>query len=100
MDKYTVKLLLKAYRDIDQIYGHIAEEFKAPETAKGIVDDIEETILSLEAYPFRGAERKVGVYANKGYRQLFVKNFPVLYRIDEKEKSVIIVTVKYSSSQF
>lgn len=100
MDKYDVKLLPKAYRGIDCIYGHISEEFKAPETAKGIIDDMEETILSLETYPFRGAERKVGVYANKGYRQLFAKNFTVLYRIDEKEKSVIIVTVRYSPSQF
>lgn len=95
MDKYRVKLLPKAYRDIDLIYGHISKEFKAPETAKGIIDVIEETILGLETYPFRGAERKVGVYANKGYRQQFAKNFTVLYRIDEKERSVIIVTVRY-----
>lgn len=100
MDKHAVKLLPRAFRDIDQIYGHISEEFKAPETAKNMVDEFEEAILSLDHHPYRGDERKVGVYANRGYRQLFVKNFMVLYRIDEKEKSILIVTVRYSPSRF
>ena len=100
MDKYDIKLLPKAYRDIDMIYGYIAETFKAPETANGIIDTIEDAILGLEHYPYRGAERKVGVYANRGYRQLFAKNFTILYRIDGKAKSVFIVMVKYSPSQF
>lgn len=39
-------------------------------------------------------------YSNKGYRQLFVKNFTIVYRIDEEKKQVIIVTVRYSKCQF
>ena len=99
MDKYDIRLLPKAYRDIDMIYGCISETFKARETANGIIDTIEDAILGLEPYPYRGAERKVGVHANKGYRQLFAKNFTILYGIDKKIKSVFIVTVKYSPSQ-
>ena len=100
MGKYNVKLLPKAYRDIDQIYGYISKELKVPETAKKIVESFEEKILSLEDFPHRGAERKVGAYANKGYRQLFVKNFTIIYRINDKSKHVIVVTVKYSPSAF
>ena len=100
MDKYTIKLLPKAYRDIDQIYAYISEQFKAPDTAENIVAFIEDTIFGLEEFPYRGSERRVGVYANKAYRQLFAKNFTILYRVDEKMKYVIIVTVKYSPSSF
>lgn len=100
MNKYTVKLLPKAYNDIDQIYGYISDEFRAPKTAISLVESFEDTILSLEEFPRRGIERRVGVYANRGYRQLFVKNFTIVYRVDEKMKCVIIVTVKYSSSSF
>lgn len=46
------------------------------------------------------AIRKVGTYVKKGYRQLFIKNFTILYRIDETNKNVIVVTVKYSRSKF
>ena len=65
-----------------------------------IADIIEEAIFSLEDLPYRGAERKTGSFANKGYRNIFVKNFTIVYKIDEKKKTVIIVTVKYHRELF
>lgn len=100
MDKYEVKMLPKAYRDIDQIYEYILLEIKSPKAALNLVNSFEEAVLSLEKLPCRGAERKIGVYANRGYRQLFIKNFTIVYRIDEKMKHVIVVTIKYSSCGF
>jgi len=100
LDKYIVKLLPKAYRDIEQIYNYISQNFEEKEIALKLVNDIEDTIFSLESLPYRGAERKIGLYANKGYRQLFLKNFSVIYRVDEDKKYVIIVTVRYSRSNF
>jgi addiction module RelE/StbE family toxin len=100
LDKYEVKLLPKAYRDIDQIYEYILEDIKLPEAALNLVRTFEEAILLLEKLPRRGAERKIGVFANRGYRQLFIKNFTIVYRIDEKMKYVVVVTIKYSASSF
>lgn len=100
MDKYEVKLLPRAHRDLDNIYGYIAKKLMVPDTAESIIVDIEGSILSLEEFPYRGSERKSGAYASRGYRQLFVKNFTVVYRIDEAKKYVVIVTVKYTPSQF
>ncbi len=90
----------KAYRELDSIYEYIKTEFKEPSTAFEILELIEENILKLDALPHRGSERKVGIYANKGYRQLFVKNYTIVYRIDEDNKQVIIVTIRYSASNF
>jgi len=100
LDKYLVTLLPKAFRDLDDIYKYIATEIKDVNTANKIADVLEESIFSLETMPYRGAERKVGKYANKGYKQLFVKNFSVVYRIDEKNKTVIVVTVRFIPSEF
>lgn len=100
MDKYKVKLLARANRDLDEIYDYIVEEFKEIETAERLADSLEAAILSLDEMPYRGAVRRVGAYANKGYRQLFVKNFTILYRINEKMKTVIVVTVRYTPSNF
>jgi toxin ParE1/3/4 len=100
LDKYAVKLLARAYRDLDGIYAYIAESLLEPSTAQKILDALEEAILGLGKLPQRGAPRKNGVYANKGYRQLFIKNFTVIYRVDEINKQVVIVTVRYSKSQF
>lgn len=100
MDKYSIKLMGRALRDMDNIYGYIAKKLLEPDTALKMIDTIEQAIFSLETMPYRCSERRIGVYANKGYRQLFVKNYTVIYRVDEAAKSVIVVTVRYSPSQF
>ena len=99
MDKYKVSLTNRALRNLDDIYVYIAQTLLVPETALGLVDNIEKEILSLEEMPYRFPERKTGAYANKGYRQLFVGNYTVIYRIDEKRRQVIVITIRYSPSQ-
>ncbi len=100
MDKYNVSLTSWALRDLDGIYVYIAQTLLVPETALGMVDKIEKEILSLEEMPYRFPERKTGAYANRGYRQLFVGNYTVIYRVDEIHRQVIVVTIRYSPSQF
>jgi plasmid stabilization system protein ParE len=65
-----------------------------------MIDTLEDEILSLETMPYRCSERRRGIYAGKGYRQLFVKNYAVVFRIEETTKTVIVVTVRYSPSDF
>ena len=100
MVKYQVKITPQAFRDIDMIYDYIARHLLEPGTANNLIDEIEAGIFSLEEMPNRGAPRRIGNYANKGYRQLFIKNYTIVYRVDETEKQVIIVTIKYSGSDF
>ena len=98
--KYDVYISPQAYREIDEIYTYIKEELFAEKAAIDLVDDIESAILGLDELPDRGAERKVGAYANQGYRQLFVKNYTIIYRVEENEERVIVLTVRYSHSDF
>ena len=100
LDVYKVTLLDRAYQDLDSIYEYIANTLMEPDVALGIVDEIESSVLSLDIMPHRCPERKIGVYANQGYRQLFIGNYTAIFRIDEDRKLVIIVTIRYSSSQF
>lgn len=90
----------RALRDLDGIYDYIANTLSEPETALNLVDRIENAILSLETVPYRCPERKRGTYANRGYRQLFVENYTAVFRIDEAKKTVIVVTIRYSPSEF
>lgn len=100
MDKYKVQLLSRALRDLDGIYSYIAKNLSEPGIAAHLIDELEDQILSLENMPYRCPERRVGAYANKGYRQLLVKNYTVIYRIEETKKEVLIVTVRYARSNF
>ncbi len=100
MEKYKVKITNNALNDLDEIYTYIAENLQEPVVAFNLIDRIEDEVLSLAQMPYRCPERRIGQYANKGYRQLLVKNFTVIYRIDENSKHVIVVTIRYSRSLF
>lgn len=100
MDKYQVSLLTAAYRNLDEIYEYIRIELGADQAALNLIEKLEEAVLSLAEMPFRGARRRVGAFASKGYRQLFVNGFTIIYRIEEMKKQVVIVTIRYSKSQF
>ncbi|WP_460179022.1 type II toxin-antitoxin system RelE/ParE family toxin [Campylobacter concisus] len=100
MNKYKVLISPQAYEELEVIYKYIALSLPSPAAANSTLEAIKNTILSLDEMPNRGAIRKVGIYANMGYRQLFVKNYTVIYRIDEKDKIVIIITVRYTPSAF
>lgn len=100
MDKYTVKLYSRAYRDLDGIFDYIANKLSEPETANKMLDFLEEGIFSLEHFPMRAPVRRTGAYANSDYRQLFVKNYVIIYRVLNEKKEVHIITVRYAPSQF
>ena len=95
MDRYKVKINPKAIRELDRIYKYIANEKLAPEIAKGQIDKIKKTILNLDTFPHSHQERNEGRYAGKGYRQLLVDNYIAIFRIDETNKIVYVVTVQY-----
>ena len=100
MAEYGVKLTSRALRDLDGIYGYIARTLLEPGTALALAGRIEAAILSLDTMPYRCPERRRGVYAGRGYRQLLVENYTAIYRIDEEKKLVTVVTVRYSASEF
>lgn len=95
MDKYKVKINPGAIRELDSIYEYIANEKSAPENAKSQIDRIKKAILSLDTFPQSHQERNEGRYAGKGYRQLLIDNYITIFRIDETNKTVYVVTIQY-----
>ncbi len=100
LDKYRVEILKGAYENIDDIYAYISNELLVPDSAINIVDKFEQCIFSLETMPMRFPIRRTGRYSNKGYRQIFVEDFIIIFRINTLDKVVTVVTVKYAKSNF
>lgn len=59
MDKYSVRMYPRAYKDLESIYNYISQIIKENEIAKKSLEDIESAIYSLEGFPYRGAERNI-----------------------------------------
>jgi addiction module RelE/StbE family toxin len=100
LDNYSVKLYARAIRDLEEIFKYIANNISEPLAAEKMIDALENVIVNLEYFPERGAIRQNGIYANKNYRQLFVKNYVVIYKVLKEQKEVHIVTVRYAPSNF
>lgn len=100
MKKYEVKLLARAAEDMEKIYRYISETLLEPQAAQRMAAQLSEAILSLEEMPYRFPERQWGRYAKRGYRQLLVKKYLVVYRVNEKQGQVIVVTVQHGSRNF
>ncbi len=95
MDKYKVKINPKAIRELDSIYEYIANIKPDPENAEEQISRIKKAILNLETFPQSHQERNEGRYAGKGYRQLLIDNYITIFRINEADKTVYVVTIQY-----
>ncbi len=51
--------------------------------------------MKLAEFPESHQQRLEGRYADKGYRQLLIDNYIVIFRINEEDKTVYVVTVQY-----
>lgn len=95
MDKYTVKITPRAFEDLEGIFHYLAIEKRSPFIAKRQTDRIKFALKSLDSFPHSHQERQEGRYAYQGYRQLLVDNYIAVFKIDENQKDVIVLTVQY-----
>ena len=95
MESYRVKITENARRDLRDTYSYINKELKVPEAAQRFYIDTLNSIYTLdkmpECYPIVRDER----LAEKGYRQMLVKNHIVFYTIDNEKKIVIVMRILY-----
>ena len=100
MNKYKVLISPQAYEELEAIYKYIAMSLLSPAAANSTLEAIKNAILSLDEMPIVVLLEKSADMPMLGYRQLFVKNYTVIYRVDEKDKAVIIITIRYTPSAF
>ena len=98
--RYNINLTLAANTDLDDIFAYIADASPSAETAKNLMLEIHEMILSLSEMPQRFSRSFDPTLAEKGYRRAKVRKYIILYLIDEKNKAVNIARVFHSSMNY
>ena len=73
MVKYTIKMLQRASDDLDNIYNHIADDFKEIGTAEKMADALEDAFLSLDEMPYRGSISKSSCSSNRPTIRHFIQ---------------------------
>jgi addiction module RelE/StbE family toxin len=95
MKKYSVHISEPAKQDIIDIVRYISAELNSSQAAIELLDTLDIGTKSLDTNPKRNAFVRDERLAAKGYRALFIKNYIVFYKVDEKAKNVDIIRILY-----
>lgn len=74
-------------RDYDRIVAYIAHELDAPQAALSLMNEVESAALRIAENPLIRAISQKPVLAKSNYREYFIKNYTILYKI---EKDIVI----------
>ena len=93
--QYEVRVARAAQNDIDNIVDYIARELENPIAAVNMADSIVDEIQSLSHMPKRYRVYPREPWKSMKTRFLPIKNFIIMFRVDDTSKIVGILRVFY-----
>ena len=98
--KYAINITESAQKDLNSIYFYFSDNLFEEETAINIISALKEAIFSLDVMPGRYTLVNEFSLAKMGYRHISVKNYIVLYLINEKKKTVAIARIVHEKMNY
>lgn len=96
MTRYVLKITDAAVSDMASVYGYIANDLCAPDTAMQQYDRIAAAVESLATFPERCPLLQSQPERSLGIRQLPVNRYSIFYVV--QESTVTVLRVLYSAS--
>lgn len=97
---YKLIVSKEAQKDIDDIVHYIAVELVNPAAAAGFLDDLEKSYHAVVNNPRMYSLCIDTRLSRDGYRKIVIKNYLILYRIDDEAKAVFVVRIIYSGRNY
>ena len=92
---FEIEISAQADADLRGIYEYIAFELRSPENARGQLDRLEKSILSLSQMPERVREYENEPWHSRGLRIMPVGSYRVFYILNIEKAVVTIIRVMY-----
>ena len=96
--KYEVIYLPAAKKDLNEIISYI--QIEAPEAALNFLEKIDENIVQLKDFPYKGKKPDDDSLNSKEYQLLVIESYLVLYVVFEKEKIVEIRRIIHGKRKY
>jgi toxin ParE1/3/4 len=97
---YKLVVSKEADEDIEDIVLYIVSELNNPSAASAFLDDVEKSYNNIVEKPAMYSLCNDYRLRNGGYRKIVIKNYLILYRINEDDKMVIVVRVVYGGRNY
>jgi addiction module RelE/StbE family toxin len=98
--EYRLDITDSALNDLNDIVSYIAETLYAPTAATHFTEAVEMCYDNLKSQPFMYAACDMPELAEKGYRRAPVKNYLILYKVDELVGIVRIHRIFYGARDY
>ena len=99
-NNYKIIFTQTAEAELDGIYDYISKTLLSENSAKKLMEKIEEKTLRLEVFPESCSIANGYIINDIQYRKLIVDNYILLYHIDENNKQVNIIHVFYGRRNY
>lgn len=97
---YKLVITELAYQDLDSIVSYIAVQLSNAKAAGDFLDEVTACYGFLKSNPMmyeRCQDRRLG---EEGYRKAVIKNYVLVYKINEESKIVSIMRFFYSAQDY
>ncbi|MCR4436540.1 MAG: type II toxin-antitoxin system RelE/ParE family toxin [Clostridiales bacterium] len=89
-----------AHQDLDNIVSYIAVQLANPAAASNFLDDVEKCYGYLKSNPMMYSRCHDSRLEKGGYRKAVVKNYIIVYKVDEDAKKVSILRFFYGAQDY
>ena len=97
---YSIDITDKAHDDLNEILSYIAETLCAPMAASNLAESIEECYDILKVNPLIYPLSNMPKLAKKKIRRIPVKNYLIIFKVDEAMDIVHILRVVYGARNY
>jgi len=97
---YERQMTTAAAADLESIDDYIAVSLDAPAAASNLMTEIDASIKRACENPYLYRLSRLDSLRQKGYRCIIVKNYVILYLVDEANHRIIIVRVFYGAMDY
>ena len=97
---YKLEVLPVAKEDMVEIVRYISKDRKNPATAKTLSDALFAAMESVTEFPYANPSYVPIRPLRIEYRKRMVKNYLMLYRVDEQKKTITISRVIYAKRDY
>lgn len=98
--EYEVEFTEECLHEIRKVYRYITDNLYTENSAKNLMNMVEEYTNNLAYSPRIYAEIPKYRGADSTYRRIVIRNYVILYTIDEEHKKVYISHMYYGASNY
>ena len=97
---YNLVITKPAEKDLADILQYVSKDLSAPKAASDLLDDILKCYDNISLNPLMYALCDNDRLKSKEYRKAVVKNYIMLYRVDEEKQTIYIMRFIYGRRDY